>query len=160
MAVTLAATVPLGWMIGCPLLGFISDRLGRRKPVIFGGTIILLAVVTWVLFGNPAILRGHSVGILMGIASGAAMLPYTVIKEANPPELGGTATGVVNFLNFTFSALLGPVFGGRLVQMPESDSNLALARYQSGFKPLLYGIIVALILTFFMKETGPARRGT
>jgi MFS family permease len=157
-AVTLAAAVPLGWMIGCPLLGFISDRLGRRKPVIFGGTVMLLVVVTWVLFGNPAILRGHTVGILMGIASGAAMLPYTVIKEANPPELGGTATGVINFLNFTFSALLGPVFGARLVEMPEGDSHLALAHYQAGFKPLLYGIIAALILTFFLKETGPASR--
>jgi MFS family permease len=159
-AVTLAATVPLGWMIGCPLLGFISDQLGRRKPVIVGGTIMLLAVVTWVLFGNPAVLRGHSVGILMGIASGAAMLPYTVIKEANPPELGGTATGVINFLNFTFSALLGPVFGARLLKMPESDTDLALAHYQAGFKPLLYGIMVALILTFFLKETGPATRKT
>jgi MFS family permease len=157
-AVTLAATVPLGWMIGCPLLGFISDRLGRRKPVIFGGTIMLLAVVAWVLFGNPEILRGHTVGILMGIASGAAMLPYTVIKEANPPELGGTATGVINFLNFTFSALLGPVFGGRLLEMPEGDTALALAHYQAGFRPLLYGIVVALILTFFLKETGPASR--
>ena len=159
-AVTLAATVPLGWMIGCPLLGFISDRLGRRKPVIFGGTIMLLAVVSWVLFGNPEVLRGHTVGILMGIASGAAMLPYTVIKEANPPELGGTATGVVNFLNFTFSALLGPVFGARLVEMPKGDARLALAHYQAGFKPLLYGIVVALILTFFLKETGPARKQT
>ena len=159
-AVTLAATVPLGWMIGCPLLGFISDRLGRRKPVIFGGTIMLLAVVAWVLFGNPQILRGHTVGILMGIASGAAMLPYTVIKEVNPRELGGTATGVVNFLNFTFSALLGPIFGARLVEMPEGDTSLALARYQAGFRPLLYGIIVALILTVFLKETGPASRKT
>jgi MFS family permease len=159
-AVTLAATIPLGWMIGCPLLGFISDRLGRRKPVIFGGTIMLLAVVSWVLFGNPEILRGATVGILMGIASGAAMLPYSVIKEANPPELGGTATGVVNFLNFTFSALLGPVFGSRLVEMPQGDINLALAHYQAGFKPLLYGIIAALILTFFLKETGPAGRKT
>jgi MFS family permease len=159
-AVTLAATVPLGWMIGCPLLGFISDRLGRRKPVIFGGTIMLLAVVSWVLFGNPEILRGHTVGILMGIASGAAMLPYSVIKEANLPELGGTATGVINFINFTFSALLGPVFGSRLVEMPEGDVRLALAHYQAGFKPLLYGIIVALILTFFLKETGPATKKT
>ena len=94
----------------------------------------------------------------MGIASGAAILPYTVIEEANPPELGGTATGVINFLNFTFSALLGPVFGARLVQMPKGDVGLALAHYQAGFKPLLYGIIVALILTFFLKETGPASR--
>jgi MFS family permease len=148
--------VPFGWMIGCPLLGFISDRLGRRKPVILGGTIMLLAVVTWVLFGNPEILRGHTVGILMGIASGAAMLPYTVIKEANPPELGGSATGVINFINFTFSALLGPAFGARLVEIPEGDVALALATYQAGFRPLLYGIFVALILTFFLKETGPA----
>jgi MFS family permease len=159
-AVTLAATIPLGWMIGCPLLGFISDRLGRRKPVIFAGTIMLLAVVAWVLFGNPQILRGHSVGILMGIASGAAMLPYTVIKEANPPEFGGTATGVINFINFTFSALLSPVFGARLVEMPEGDTRLALAQYQAGFKPLLYGILVALVLTLFLKETGPATRKT
>jgi MFS family permease len=100
------------------------------------------------------------VAILMGIASGAAMLPYSVIKEANPPELGGTATGVVNFLNFTFSALLGPVFGSRLVEMPQGDINLALAHYQAGFKPLLYGIIAALILTFLLKETGPASRKT
>lgn len=158
-AVTLAATVPLGWMIGCPLLGFISDRLGRRKPVILSGAVIMLAVLAWVLFGNPAILRGHVVGILLGIASGAAMLPYSVIKEANPPELGGSATGVINFINFTFSALLGPVFGSRLVGAPEGgDTDAALAHYQAGFQPLLYGVLAAIILTLFLKETGPAAR--
>jgi MFS family permease len=155
-AVTLAATVPLGWMIGCPLLGFISDKLGRRKPVILGGALMLLAVFAWVLFGNPEILRGHIVGILMGIASGAAMLPYTVIKEANPPELGGSATGVINFINFTFSAALGPVFGSRLVAASQATEQTGLEQYQAGFQPLLYGIALALVLTFFLKETGPA----
>jgi len=155
-AVTLAATVPLGWMIGCPLQGFISDRLGRRKPVIFGGALMLLGLFAWVLFGDPAILRGHLVGILMGIASGAAMLPYTVIKEANPPELGGSATGVINFINFTFSALLGPVFGSRLMRVSEVSDKTGLEQYQAGFQPLLYGIVLALVLTCFLKETGPS----
>jgi MFS family permease len=157
-AVMLAAMVPLGWMIGCPLLGFISDKLGRRKPVIFGGALMLLGVLAWVLFGNPEILRGHTVGILMGIASGAAMLPYSVIKEANPPELGGSATGVINFINFTFSALLGPVFGGRLVGLEPGEDSTALAHYQAGFAPLLYGVAAALVLACFLKETGPAAR--
>jgi MFS family permease len=155
-AVTLAATVPLGWMLGCPLLGFISDRLGRRKPVILGGALVMLGVLAWILFGDPAILRGPVVGILMGVASGAAMLPYTVIKEANPPQLGGSATGVINFINFTFSALLGPVFGSRLVQATEGADTTTLAHYQAGFRPLLLGIALALVLTCFLKETGPA----
>jgi MFS family permease len=92
----------------------------------------------------------------MGIASGAAMLPYTVIKEANPPELGGSATGVINFINFTFSAMLGPVFGSRLVQASTANGALDLTQYQAGFQPLLYGIFLALILTCFLKETGSA----
>lgn len=154
-AVMLAATLPLGWIIGSPLLGFISDRIGRRKPVIAGGTVMLLGVFAWVLFGDPAILRGPLVGILMGIASGAAMLPYTVIKEANPPELGGSATGVINFINFTFSALLGPLFGSRLERGSEGEPA-GLEHYQAGFQPLLYGIAAALVLTFLLKETGPA----
>jgi len=160
VAVMLAATVPLGWMVGCPLLGFISDRLGRRKPVILGGIIVLLGALAWVLFGNPDILRGPAVGIIMGIASGAAMLPYSVIKEANPPELGGSATGVINFINFTFSAALGPVFGARLVRSTEDAEVAPLAHYQAGFAPLLYGVLLALILTFFLRETGPAARKT
>jgi hypothetical protein len=44
------------------------------------------------------------------------------------------------------------------MEMPEGDTSLALVHYQAGFRPLLYGIVVALILTFFLKETGPASR--
>jgi MFS family permease len=157
-AVAVAATVPLGWMIGCPLLGFISDRIGRRKPVILAGAAVLLGIFAWVLFGDPGILRGPAVGIIMGVASGAAMIPYSVIKEANPPQLGGSATGVINFINFTFSALLGPVFGARLVREAEGVRDGALNLYQDGFTPLLYGVLAAFILTLFLKETGPAAR--
>ena len=65
--------------------------------------------------GAPIVFPPYVLGLVAGLASGAAMLPYTVIKEANPPGMSGTATGVINFINFTFSALLGPVFGGLLL---------------------------------------------
>jgi MFS family permease len=32
-----ASMVPIGWVIGCPLLGYISDKIGLRKPVLIGG---------------------------------------------------------------------------------------------------------------------------
>src|SRR5262249_7821286 len=140
-AVMRSATIPFGWIIGCPLLGFISDRIGRRKPVIAGGAVVLLACLAWALYGRPGVLPPYVVGLVAGIASGAAMLPYTVIKEANPPQYGGTATGVVNFLNFTFSALLGPVFGWILVRVSGGAAQMKLADYQTTFTPLLYGVV-------------------
>ena len=86
------------------------------------------------------------------------MLPYTVIKEANPPGMSGTATGVVNFLNFTFSAFLGPVFGWLLVTVSGGASRMTLDHYQMAFQPLLYGVALAIVLTLLLKETGPAAR--
>jgi MFS family permease len=157
-AVVRSSLVPLGWIIGCPLLGFLSDRLGRRKPVIIGGGVVLLACVAWVLYGKAGVLPPYVVGIVMGMASGAAMLPYTVIKEANPPQYSGTATGVVNFLNFTFSALLGPVFAGLLQRVSGGAEQLELGHFQSAFVPLLYGVGLAILLAFFLRETGPAAR--
>ena len=158
-AVMRSATVPFGWIIGCPLLGFISDRLGRRKPVIMGGAVVLLGCLAWILFGPSKVLPPYVLGTLTGIASGAGMLPYTVIKEANPPQLSGTATGVVNFLNFTFSALLAPVFGWLLLRS-SAGTAIDVQDYQTAFLPLLFGVGIAIILCLFLKETGPARRVT
>jgi len=155
-AVIRSATVPLGWIIGCPLLGFVSDRLGRRKPVIVAGALVLMASLVWILFGAVGVLPPYVIGIITGIASGAAMLPYTVIKEANPPAVSGTATGVVNFLNFTFSALLGPVFAGLLQDAAGPAREMTRAHYQTAFLPLVYGVGLSIVLTFFLRETGRA----
>ena len=157
-AVIRSATVPLGWIIGCPLLGFVSDRIGRRKPVIMAGALVLLACLAFILYGPAGVLPPYLLGLVAGVASGAAMLPYTVIKEANPPEVSGTATGVVNFLNFTFSALLGPVFAGVLRTVSGGATSMTLEHYQTAFEPLLYGVGLAMVLTFILKETGSAAR--
>jgi MFS family permease len=159
-AVLRSATVPFGWIVGCPLLGFLSDRLGRRRPVIAAGAAVLLACLVWILHGPEGVLPPYALGLLAGVASGAAMLPYTVIKEANPKEFSGTATGVVNFLNFTFSALLGPVFAARLHAEVGGAAPMRLEHFQGAFEPLLYGVGLALVLTFVLKETGPAAPAT
>jgi MFS family permease len=157
-AVMRSATVPLGWIIGCPLLGAVSDRIGRRKPVIIGSAAVLLACLAWILYGRVDVLPPYVVGLVAGLASGAAMLPYTVIKEANLPQYSGTATGVVNFLNFTFSALLGPVFGWALQHVSGGADVMGLEHYQMAFVPLLFGVAIAIVLAFLLKETGTAVR--
>lgn len=157
-AVMRSATVPFGWIIGCPLLGFISDRIGRRKPVLVAAAFVLLACLAWILYGKAGVFPPYVIGLVAGVASGAAMLPYTIIKEANPPEFGGTATGVVNFLNFTFSALLGPVFGWILQQVSGGSAQMELRDFQTTFTPMLYGVGIAIVLILILRETGSAVR--
>ncbi len=153
-AVLRASAVPFGWIIGCPLLGYVSDRIGRRKPVIIGGTVVLLLSLAGALYGRVGVLPPYSIALLIGIASGAGMIPYTVIKESNPPQLSGTATGVANFINFTFSAMMGQIFGWLLLTVSHGSGKLIITDYRMTFGPLLFGLIVAIIMTLFLQETG------
>ena len=156
VAVLRSASVPFGWIIGCPLLGWISDRMGRRKPVIVGAAAVLLVTMAYVLYGPKGVFPPYALGLLTGIASGAAMIPYTVIKEANRPEHSGTATGVINFINFSLSALLGPLFASRLMRI-SGGGERDLSDYQATFEPMLFGVGLAILLTLLLRETGPAR---
>ena len=85
------------------------------------------------------------------------MIPYTVIKEANRPEHSGTATGVVNFIAFLMTALLGPMFANQLTRL-SGGGERELSHYQAAFTPLLYGVAVAIVLTFLLRETGAKAR--
>lgn len=157
-AVLRSATVPLGWMIGSPLMGLISDKLGRRKPVIVGSGCVLLLCLAWILYGSAGVLPPYVLGVVTGLASGSAMLTYTIIKEANPPQYGGTTTGAISLMNFGISALAGPVFGS-VMQSVSNEQAVGLAHYQMTFQYLLYGVALSIALTFVLKETGPAAHG-
>jgi len=156
-AVFRSSAVPLGWIIGCPLLGWFSDRVGRRKPVIIASACVIFSCLVWILYGPARLLPPYLLGLLTGISSGGAMIPYTVAKEVNPANLGGTTTGVINFLNLTLTALAGPVFGW-LLHTASGSGKPGLEHYQSTFQPLLVGVGLSVVLTLVLKETGRAMR--
>lgn len=66
--------------------------------------------------------------------------------------MSGTATGVVNFLKFTFSALLGPVFAFVLTTVSGGASSMGLEHYQAAFQPLLFSVALAIVLLIFLKN--------
>jgi MFS family permease len=155
-AVIASAMVPMGWVISCPLLGFISDKLGRRKPVLIGGSMMMIFCFLQLSF-FPQILPALVTMLLFGIASGAAMIPYTMIKEANPDEVKGSATGGINFITFGVTSCLAPVFASYFGKTPSLAANKE-AHFQSAGTFLLTVIAGALLLSFFIRETGTSSR--
>jgi MFS family permease len=155
-AVVTGALVPLGWVVGCPLLGWLADRIGRRKPVIFGGAAVMLLSAALIAFST-----GHMAAVvgclIFGIASGAAMIPYSTVKEVNPDDVKGSATGAMNFLTFGVTALIGPIFGDLIGKGFSSTTNHLTHFRESGLF-WIAGITVAIILTAFLRETGHARK--
>ena len=155
-AVDRATMVPLGWVIGCPLLGYVADRIGRRKPVLIGGALLMLAAASAVVY-LPGMMPPYLLGLLLGIGSGAAMIPYTIIKEVNPDEVKGSATGAINFLVFTLSALLAPAYGWLLSSL-SGGGKLTLSVFQDASTAGIAGIVLAILLACFLRETGSAAR--
>ena len=59
----------------------------------------------------------------------------------------------MNFINFSFSALLGPVLRGE-ARHRQGGGERELGHYQIAFEPLVWGVGVAIVLTLLLKETG------
>ncbi|MBO1360220.1 MFS transporter [Acetobacter sacchari] len=142
--------VPIGWVIGCPLLGWISDKIGRRKPVLIGGAVVLLAASLSALYVPVGVMPKYMVALVMGVASGAAMIPFSSMKEANPPEVKGTAAGVMNFLVFGTTGVMSPLVSALM----HKGADLSMTDYRHAFMPLIIGIVIAIALSFPLRETG------
>jgi MFS family permease len=156
-AVVVASMVPLGWVFGCPLLGWLSDRIGRRKPVIIGSAIFMILAASQIAFKVLPI-PVHVAMFLFGVASGAAMIPYSVIKEVNPDSVKGSATGGINFLVFGITAFLGPIYATHIGKGIGNSMNLQL-HFQNGAIFWMVCCAAAVVVSFFLHETGPAAAG-
>lgn len=151
-AVNEVAMIPLGWVIGCPLLGYLADHLGRRKPVLIGGAVAMLLLGSAIVYLPADSVPPYLAGLLFGIASGAAMIPYSIIKEVNPDSVKGSATGTINFIVFSCTALATPLIGHLIVDLGGATPTLAVFRQVD----LIYvgAILLAIVLSCFIRETG------
>ncbi len=158
-AVNRASMVPLGWVIGAPVLGYIADHFGRRKPVLFSGIVLMIVSAAAILYLPANTAPPYLLGFLLGFGSGAAMIPYSIIKEVNPDNVKGSATGAINFLVFVMSAFAAPFYGW-LLQRLSGGAPLTLSIFRQGGNGLILGMVIALILAWFIRETGWAAKRT
>lgn len=162
----------LGFMLGGPALGFLSDRVmrERRRPIFFSA---LAHTALWALLLSNAPFRpGAGLAALMaglGFTSAGLLLCLACAKELSPPETTGIATALVNGGGFFGAAVLQIVLGAMLDSRWEgalvAGARLyPLAAYLRAFSLCLVIMVGTSLAAFFIREatvlrTTPAETG-
>lgn len=150
----------LAMAIGTLLLGWISDRLGRRKPVMITSALLYLLVVSALLWSSwtPG-LSGMVLFALLGLCGSGFVLTYACAKEVCAPALSGMAISVVNTGLFLGAALMQPLFGWVLDQgwdgaMRDGARLYGATDYHNALFLMLGFAVLALLAALRITETG------
>ncbi|MBI9090280.1 MAG: MFS transporter [Desulfobacterium sp.] len=138
----------VAFAVGSLVLGWLSDRMGRRKPILVCGTIVYTLVLGAMIafpWSGPSMVYLYF--FLLGFSGSSLVLTFACAKEVIDPHLSGMAVSVVNTGAFIGTSLMQPLFGfvldtgwdGKLVNNARVYS---LPDYQNAlFMMLFFGII-------------------
>lgn len=148
----------LGFAVGAPFLGWLSDKVKRRNPIMFLSSLLSLVLIAFVIYlpGDYPVLCILS--FLFGFAVSGFLLCFTVIKECNALLVVATATGVMNTFDAFFGAISDPMIGffldlGWKGEMTDGARVFSLGDYQLSLLALPLFFVAALICLIFVKET-------
>jgi MFS family permease len=149
---TLHVTVMiLGFAIGAPAMGFLSDRIGLRLPPLrFLSVFYLACWLPWVMGWSMPEWASMAVFIGMGLGISGAITCWALAKENNPPALSGTATSLVNTGGFLAVALLQPAVGWII---DHAGSAPVLDAYRSAAALLAAVALAGVLAAFGLRET-------
>jgi len=104
--------IAMGTIFGSPFFGWISDRSGERKPMMFLGAIFSLVVFSMIMFVpftsvNTFIL----LFFLLGFVTSSQVIGYPLITESNPKSLTGTSQGVAAVIIMSLAMIAQPLSG-------------------------------------------------
>ncbi len=158
-AASITSAVFLGWAIGAPLIGWASDRIGRRRAPFIAGLVICILAMSAILY-----LPGLSIPALMmlcflcGFGGSSQIVGFAAARENNPPALSATAIGLVNGLVTGAGALFQPLLGWLLDLnwKGEMESGARIydpGAYQIALSAIIVGCVVGFFCTLAMRET-------
>ena len=148
----------IGWGLGGPLLGAISDRLGVRKPLMIASaicTFVLTAIIIFLPFKN--IFWVYVLFFTFGMTNSGVGIAYAVSTEILHRHVVGTSIAFTNMASIFVGASLQPLVGRSIDALAGARSyhvaDLTLLDFQGPLFLLVICSAIALLLSFFIKET-------
>ncbi len=159
LAAKLNAFVFLGWLIGSPFSGWLSDRLKSRRIPLVGGSLLAalcFSILLMAHFENPYLFAGFL--FAFGFFCSNEILCFAVARESTPLPQAATAIGFTNLLIMLGGMVMQPLVGTLLDWSWNGTYNEGIRVYSSlDFHRALVIIPIAMVVSaalgLFLKES-------
>ncbi len=158
----------IGLAIGCPLMGWISDKLETRVQPMKVAALVCLVLLTSILYNqqlglsfmqNPK--ARYAAFFVYGLFNSGIVASYAYASEINPHRLTGIALGVANMASVILGSVLLPIIGYILKWHQSLSASgtpiYSVHDYQIAFSALPVCLIIAFLISFTLKETHCSR---
>ncbi len=151
MATQHTSLLLVGFALGALGIGALSDRMGRRRPVLIGSG--LLYALCWLPLVGGLPLPGaasYILFLLMGLGAASASLSLACVKEVNPLARSGMAISVAGTGAFLGTGILQPLVGWAL---DRAQLMHAPDIYQTGMLIFFTCAVIGLLGSMRVRET-------
>jgi predicted MFS family arabinose efflux permease len=148
-----------GFAIGTLLVGWGSDTLQKRRPIMLIGSHVYWLVWLGIAAALPITPLALQFGApLFGIITASFVLTWPCAKEVNPPAYSGMSTAVTNMGGFSGAAVLLPLVGWIMDKQWDGRLENGLRQYQPhdfsvGLSCLCVAAGLAALASWFIRET-------
>ncbi|MDR1437578.1 MAG: MFS transporter [Puniceicoccales bacterium] len=148
----------LGWLLGSPIAGALSDHLRHRRRFFtiscLIGTILLLCILIPSHFSIASIAL---LLFLLGLVSSPQVICFIASVELNPSHLKATAMAMINTIVMLFGGMAQPLCGFFMdLQQrfsPIFYGEYTLRQYRMALMILPMAMFAGFILSFFIRES-------
>ncbi len=159
LAAHASSLIFLGFAVGGPLFGWFSDRIGKRRPVMYWGTLIALICMSGAIYLTS--LPFYLIAILLflfGFSISSFLLCFTMIKEMHYASLAATSIGFMNAFDALFGAFSDPLTGKLLDKgwtgaLSDGARIFPLSAYHWAFSLLVVYLVLSFLFIKPIRET-------
>lgn len=143
----------LGYAVGCPILGFLSDKLQRRKPfIISSATMTGLALIGIIYLPSYPLIISMSF-FLLGMGASGSTIGFAIAAEQSKEDNLALILGFNNMMIVLFTLVSTLTLSHLLNYIANFQPLLELIHYQKAFVVTLLFTLPALIASIYIKET-------
>lgn len=148
----------IGWGVGGPLVGWWSDVIMRRKPIMLFSAATGLVIISLILYAPLPQPLLFGLLFIYGISNTGVATAYAVSTEINTRAVAGTSLAFANMASVIVGAAFQPIIGAFLEghwngEFIDGIPVYSATDFRSAMILLPICMALGLISAFFVKET-------